>query len=698
MNRTATHTSKTHGKLTLKLIGLFIATGMFWHGTTIARAQTATILTDHSAYYPGERIVASFQNGPGNPKDWIGIYPDGVEPGSVASTLWFYVNGTRTSTTGQSEGTIAFPTGLNLAGDWVAFLLLNDGYNKLAQTSFKIVDPSTPLVRTDKRVYSPGETITVTFTNGPGNPKDWIGFYKKGVKPGSTPSTIWNYVNGTHTATTGKSSGTVTFAGGLAQTGDYDVQFLLNDGYDVLATETVTVAPSTALKPRILSLQPANNTSNAPPVLEFVASITNGTTKVAASTVTLKFDGTKVTHVFALLNELVTISYTNQTLLAPKSQHTYELVFADTATPANTFTNLGTFTVSDYKNIVLPAPLYFEDFDSTPEGKLPSGWTEKSFTEIQIPDFDFGDLNSATYATWTVVNADRFKGSFVTYSNPDNPQGWEDDYHRVISVNPLNVVNGKVLKEPLATGRFLFGDSGYRNGKSQVLYVSTPDFNLSGKSDVFLSFHSLWEQNQDSLGGVEYSIDEGKTWWPIVYMIDSPDVLKDARGNVDAVQTLTTEYGDVARFTDPVTGEDKGGSYGAFIGAAIGPDLAPFISARVNDNPVESKRVELFRLPKADNQSKVRIRFVHAGTDSWYFGIDDFGLYSIPHEDVFPKLSVTKAGNNLSISWPAGISGFVLESADALPAASWTPVTGVANNGVTITLPIGMKFYRLRKQ
>ena len=36
-----------------------------------------------------------------------------------------------------------------------------------------------------------------------------------------------------------------------------------------------------------------------------------------------------------------------------------------------------------------------------------------------------------------------------------------------------------------------------------------------------------------------------------------------------------------------------------------------------------------FRLPKADNQSKVRLRFAQAGTGSWYFGIDNVGFYSI---------------------------------------------------------------------
>ena len=38
-----------------------------------------------------------------------------------------------------------------------------------------------------------------------------------------------------------------------------------------------------------------------------------------------------------------------------------------------------------------------------------------------------------------------------------------------------------------------------------------------------------------------------------------------------------------------------------------------------------------------------------------------------------------------------------LESADALPATSWTPVNGVVNNQVTVEVPGVMRFYRLRR-
>src|SRR4051812_44708854 len=80
-------------------------------------AQSAALTTDHGNYLPGETIVATFHGGPGQLKDWVGIYPEGTVPGSVASTVWRYTDGTQTGTTGLTEGAVTFPDGLSLAGD-----------------------------------------------------------------------------------------------------------------------------------------------------------------------------------------------------------------------------------------------------------------------------------------------------------------------------------------------------------------------------------------------------------------------------------------------------------------------------------------------------------------------------------------------------------------------------------------------------
>lgn len=62
-----------------------------------------------------------------------------------------------------------------------------------------------------------------------------------------------------------------------------------------------------------------------------------------------------------------------------------------------------------------------------------------------------------------------------------------------------------------------------------------------------------------------------------------------------------------------------------------------------------------------------------------------------------PTLEFVRSGNSLTLSWPAEAIGFTLESAEALPAASWNVVGGVVNNSVTLTLTTGASYFRLRK-
>ena len=426
--------------------------------------------------------------------------------------------------------------------------------------------------------------------------------------------------------------------------------------------------------------------------------------QAAANSVQLAFNGNDVSASISVVktNNQTTVSYQAPGLLPSASIHRFTLMFKDNAPSPKSYTNQVQFVVAGYSDLRLPAPIVFEDFNNTPEGSLPAGWSQTNYTDVSLSDstVDFTNLDSAAYATWTVVEASRFTNTFVGYSNPT---GAPVDYSRVLSANPSNVVNGAYMKN-LATGRFIFGDSGYRNGRSQVMYLFTPDFDLTAKTNVYLSCHSLWEQNQDSIGAVEYSVNQGQTWLPIVYMLDTPDVLLDATTNVDLVATFTTEGGSafeaIAIYTDPVDGQDKGGTYGAFIGVAsnLWSTLGPYISARADDDPVESKRVELFRLPLADNQPKVRFRFAHAGSDSWYFGLDDFGLYSIA-PSAPPSLSASLSGNQLTLSWPADAAGFSfkLESAGTLPTPGWSTVGGVVNNSVKVTVGTGNKFFRLRK-
>jgi hypothetical protein len=437
--------------------------------------QTLTaqsVVTSLENYFPGQAISVSFTGGPGNSKDWIGVYPEGVTPGSTGSTIWNYVNGTRTAGAGLREGSMTFGSGLNLAGVWTAYLLVNDGYTVVTNVSFNVLAPTAPAVRPSDTRYAPGQTINVGFTNGPANPKDWIGVYPEGVIPGSTGSTIWNYVDGTQAGNAGKASGLVTFQKGLTAVGKYRAYLLENDGYTILASEPITVAVPIVSGASVVSTSPAPDTTGVAPNAPYRAELTNG---IALASIRLSLNGKAAAATVTGTAQQASVTFTNALLLAPASSNVYVLSFSDTSVPAQTFNVTNAFQVANYRNIELPAPLVFENFDAIPEGQVPTGWTRKSYVEIANPELDFGNLGSAAYADWTTVDASRFNGSFVTYNNPENPADWGTDYQRVNVPNPANVVNGKILNEPLARGRFLFSTSGYSIGRSQVMHITTPD-------------------------------------------------------------------------------------------------------------------------------------------------------------------------------------------------------------------------------
>jgi hypothetical protein len=193
------------------------------------------IATDRKRYSGGKPITVSFSDGPGNPRDWIGIYRPDMTPGEQGSLAWVYVSGSTTAGDGLANGSVAFSNNLSV-GDYVARFFKNDGYSQLADAvAFTVGDP--PGVATDKLHYAPGEAITVSFSTGTGNPSDWISL----MPLGETSSIDWAYVGGSRTPGDGLANGTLKFADGLPD-GEYRVLFLANDGYHQLAKADFTVA------------------------------------------------------------------------------------------------------------------------------------------------------------------------------------------------------------------------------------------------------------------------------------------------------------------------------------------------------------------------------------------------------------------------------------------------------------------------
>jgi hypothetical protein len=69
-----------------------------------------------------------------------------------------------------------------------------------------------------------------------------------------------------------------------------------------------------------------------------------------------------------------------------------------------------------------------------------------------------------------------------------------------------------------------------------------------------------------------------------------------------------------------------------------------------------------------------------------------------------PTLTITQSGNSVTVSWPVGSGGFVLQqNGNVANPAGWSPYGGTVNtaNGtssITLTSPTGTQFYRLFHQ
>jgi hypothetical protein len=62
-----------------------------------------------------------------------------------------------------------------------------------------------------------------------------------------------------------------------------------------------------------------------------------------------------------------------------------------------------------------------------------------------------------------------------------------------------------------------------------------------------------------------------------------------------------------------------------------------------------------------------------------------------------PTLTFSVSNGSLVLSWPATATGFTLETTSSLGTPSWSAVSGVANNTVTIPMTGTSQFYRLRQ-
>lgn len=411
--------------------------------------------------------------------------------------------------------------------------------------------------------------------------------------------------------------------------------------------------------------------------------------QVVASSVVWTVDGAVVATNGISANGRTTVTYNPSGLQLPRTVHSASIAWTDSGNGGSRHTNNWNFHL--LRNYVLPAPVYSEDFESTaagPDPTVPAGWVQTNFTGHEVAGNDSANLNSDFYLGWVVVDKSFNIGK---------------DFG--VSSYVPQLLNGVAFDETtnaLLVNHYIRAESDARqNGPpGQIQYLYTKPYDLTGKSGIVIAFDSAYEQNQDSLAALEYTVD-GTNYFPILYWVQGdadsqapPDIVRDGLGNIDVSKTMLTTHGDVAMYTDPVSNQLVGGYYGFFIKAPINQGLAPYIEGRYNDDGNESKRIELYRVPAADNQKNVVFRFVQAGTSSWYWAIDNWGVYSVPSlaAQLPGALSVSVANGQVNVSWTGGGT---LQSAASV-SGPWTAVSN-PTNPFKVTPSGGQQFYRLHQ-
>jgi hypothetical protein len=421
---------------------------------------------------------------------------------------------------------------------------------------------------------------------------------------------------------------------------------------DLIKLNVININDTTLLD----SATPGDGSINNTPAPLIVINLKDIATQVNTNTVQLRFDGVTVIPASITQSAGTTTVQYSPGVLGPLSTHTYRIVWSDNGSPVTTKTNQFQFSVAPYVNVQLGAPIYLEDFDSLAEGALPTGWAATNLTDLMNAGLDYNDPTSDAFTNWVVINRSTITN--ITVNHPG--------FSALLNVAPNQVVNGALVTN-LASGNVILAVSDARSVGQQVQWLFTRDYDLTGRTNILLSFHSLYTQNQDSMGAVEYSINGGATWLPALYLLDGPDILRDSSLAIDGSNTMAVLHDDVPDLTAVTLAN---GNYGQFIGVPQNQwaSLAPYLSARVNDGQVESKRVEVVRLAQADNQATVRLRFAQVGTFSWYFGMDDVGLYSPstiapPFITAGPVSGTVAVGNStsLAVGTPLGVGPFTYQ-------------------------------------
>ena len=386
--------------------------------------------------------------------------------------------------------------------------------------------------------------------------------------------------------------------------------------------------------------------------------LADGSTAVDTNSITLTIDGTPATITKQRLGTEVTVDTgVLPGFHAAGESHTAVLTYKDV--PGTSHTQQWTFY--NLENLILPAnPVTGENFDSYPEASsaattVPPGWVATNATYVETPGWDLTDIKSDAFLDWVLIS-----------TNTVFPL--EDE---VLINNTAQTVNGQPVTNWMS-GNLIFVASDGRASRTpegalapQAQFVVSAPFNLSTVTNPVLTFSSgarLSIGNPDQMT-MEYSVDGGLSWLPVIYMRSSSTITLLPDGSYDALAMFNTVNTNVVPlFPDPLVGP-RGGKWGDMLAAPISQALAPYIANR-NDG-IAARRVEAIRLPQASKKSDVRLRLTHLSHCGWEWGVDNIAFY-----DIAPLVTTNP-------NWPSElgqtVNGFQDDFTGATRDPNWRP-------------------------
>jgi len=200
---------------------------------TITPAAPITLKMDSQRVTEGQPLRIRYDGMPGNDKDWIATAQADADGGTYIDYVY---------TKGAASGLAELPPFVK-PGQYEIRAYFDDlTSDRTVQARIPVeVIPAPPVTLTlDAAAYAPGDTITLTFADMPGNKKDWVAL----ARPGDNGYLTYEYLNA-------RKSGTQTLRA-PDEPGDYEIRGYFDDATGdktIRATASFTVGEAVAPSP-----------------------------------------------------------------------------------------------------------------------------------------------------------------------------------------------------------------------------------------------------------------------------------------------------------------------------------------------------------------------------------------------------------------------------------------------------------------